>query len=133
MTVPNNSNFYLPGTIQIPSTLVITGITQALPMVITFTVPVATASNSYIPGQLIRLTVPQSYGMYQANGLTGKIVAVTISTISLNIDSRGFDAFVMPSGNAEQPATFAPSGSQNLAYDNSTDLLPFQSLNDIGN
>ena len=125
-------NQYLPGVIQIPSTLLITNMTRSSPMVVTFTVP-ATGENSYLIGQVVRLFVPRTWGMYQANGLTGKILQVGSSTMSLNIDSSVFDAFVNGSSSNETPASLSPAGSRNLEYNNSTDLVPFQSLNNIGN
>ena len=82
----------------------------------------------------VRLTVPQSYKMYQANGLVGTIIAINGSNLTLNLDSSGFDAFVIPSGvTVEQPASIAPFGSRNVEFSNATRKLPFQSLNNIGN
>ena len=134
MTYPNDANQYLPGVIQIPSTLLITGISNSFPMVMTTTYDPLTASNTYISGMVVKLLVPNSYGMYQANGLFGKILSVTGSTFTLAIDSTNFDSFVVPSGNAEQPASIAPSGSNNTQFDNTTVYnLPFKSLNNIGN
>ena len=130
--IPNNSNTYLPGTITIPSALEITAITQSFPMVITTTMNEAQV-NTYIPGQLVRLFIPNSYGMQQANGLTGQITDVTGSDITVNIDSTLFDSFSVPAGNAEQPASLSPSGSRNLEYSNTTNKVAFQSLNNRGN
>lgn len=126
------ANQYLPGVIQIPSTLLITGISQSFPMVVSFTVP-STGSNTYVVGQVVRLFVPKTWGMYQANGLMGKIFAVGSTSMALNIDSTYFDAFVDGSSTSETPASLSPAGSQNLQYDNSTNQVPFQSLNNIGN
>ena len=70
--------------------------------------------------------------MFQANGLQGKIIINTGSTLVVDLDSRQFDAFVIPSGGV-QPASVAPAGSRNLEYNNNTDLVPFQSLNNQGN
>jgi hypothetical protein len=128
-------NQYLPPVIQIPSSLIITAITQASPMVITVAIGnFSTEANTYIVGMLVKLFVPQSYGMYQANGLTGTITAINGSNFTLNINSSQFDAFVIPSGNAETPASISPAGSRNLQYTNGTNLsVPFQSLNNIGN
>lgn len=125
-------NQYLPGVIQIPSALLITDITRALPMVITFTVP-STGSNTYVMGQLVRLTVPVTWGMIQADGLVGRIIQLGVSTMSLNIDSSNFDAFVYNPTSVDAPASLAPAGSQNLEFSNSTSQVPFQSLNNIGN
>src|SRR5579864_4829943 len=104
------ANQYLPGVVQIPSSLLITGMTQAAPMVITFTVP-SSGANTYVLGQVVRLTVPKTWGMYQANARTGKIIQIGASTMSLNIDSTGFDAFVYNPSSSETPASLAPAGS----------------------
>lgn len=131
--IPNNANQYLPGVIAIPSSLTITAITQAAPMVVIVSVNAATEANTYIAGQLVKLTVPKSYGMFQADGLVGKIISTGVNTLTLNIDSSRFDAFVIPTTGSEKPASLAPSGSQNLQFSNVTNLVPFQSLNNIGN
>lgn len=127
-------NIYLPPVIQIPSALEITNITQSLPMVITVMIDNSTTqANTYIVGMAVRLFVPRTYGMYQANNLVGTITAISGSTFTLNLDSTTFDPFAIPSGNVEQPATISPNGSRNLQYNNQTDSVPFQSLNNIGN
>lgn len=135
MTVQNDSNTYLAGTIQIPSSLVIIAITQSYPMVMTYTINGLSESFSYIPGQVVRLFVPYTYGMFQANGLIGQILSVDEdnSQITVDIDSRLFDMFSISPNGTEQPASFAPFGSRNLEYNNSTNQVPFQSLNNIGN
>ncbi len=134
MSYPNNANQYLPGTIQIPSTLLITGISNSAPMIMTTTYDPVTAVNTYIAGMVVKLLVPHSYGMYQANGLFGKILSVSGSTFTLAIDSTNFDSFVVPTGNVEQPASIAPSGSNNTQFDNTTVYnLPFKSLNNRNN
>lgn len=134
MIAPNDANTYLPGVIQIPSALTITAITQAYPMVVTTSTNDLTEANTYIAGQVVRLNIPYSYKMFQADGLQGQILLVSGNDLTLDIDSRQFDPFVVPSSaSASQPATLAPSGSRNLQYNNSTGQVPFQSLNNIGN
>ncbi len=128
------ANQYLPPVIAIPSSLLITNITQSVPMVVSVSIGNAsTEANTYIIGMSIRLFVPKTYGMYQANNLVGTIKRINGSDFTLNLDSSLFDAFVIPSGNAETPASISPFGSRNLEYNNQTDLVPFQSLNNIGN
>ena len=127
-------NQYLPGVITIPSSLVITAITQSSPMVITLDIANTTSEvNTYIVGMAVRLFVPTTYKMYQANNLVGTITAINGLDFTLNLDSSLFDAFVVPSGNTTQPASIAPYGSRNLEYNNFTKNLPFQSLNNLGN
>lgn len=127
-------NKYLPPVIQIPSSLLITAMTQSSPLVITVAIGNSTTEAiTYIPGMNVKMTVPNTYGMFQANNLVATILAINGFDFTLNIDSSQFDAFVIPSGNVETPASIAPFGSRNLEYNNSTDLVPFQSLNNIGN
>jgi hypothetical protein len=134
MTVVNSANTYLPGTIAIPSSMVISGITNSYPMVVTAVLNTTTEANTYIPGMLIKLFVPYAYGMYQANGLQGQILTVSGLDFTVDIDSRLFDVFVTPpSTTMIQPPSLSPAGSRNLQYDNTTNLVAFQSLNDQGN
>lgn len=128
-------NQYLPPVIAIPSSLILTAITRASPMVVTVSVGNATTeANTYIVGMAIRLFVPVTYGMRQANNLVGTITVINGSNFTLNLDSSQFDPFVVPSGNVEQPASISPAGSRNYQYTNgSNQSVPFQSLNNIGN
>lgn len=128
--VPNNANTFLPPTIVIPGSLLISNITQSNPMVITI---IDSPRNSYIIGQLVVLTVPSTYGMFQANNLTGQIIAINGLNFSVNIDSSLFDVFVIPPNFVPQPASLAPGGSRNLQFDNFTNKEPFQNLNNRGN
>jgi len=126
-------NIYLPGVIAIPSSLVITSITRSFPMVVTAVVNSVTESNTYIPGMLIRFTIPNSYGMQQLNGQTSKITFVSGLNFSFNVDSTQFDPFSVPAITAQQPASMAPAGSNGLQFGNDTLQVPFQSLNNQGN
>lgn len=131
MTYPNNANQYLPPVIQTPSALVITAITQSMPAVVTCVLN-TDAANTYIPSQLVKLFIPPNYGMQQMANKTYKIIAVNGLNFSLAVDSTMFDPFVAPSS-GEQPASISPSGSQNLQYNNGTNKLAFQGLNNNGN
>ena len=127
-------NQYLKPNITIPSSLNITAITQSSPMVVTAEIANPTTEvNTYIVGMAVRLMVPKSYGMYQANNLVGTIIALNGLVFTLNIDSSQFDPFVIPSGTGETPASLAPSGSRNLQYNNNTNAVPFQAYDNIGN
>jgi len=129
------ANQYLPGTIMVPSQLLVTTITRAYPMVVTVDVsnPVA-MFNNYIVGMAVRLTVPVAYGMFQADGLVGTIIEISNFDFSLNLDSRSFDAFVDATDAFDtQPASLSPAGSRNYQYNNDSRKVPFQSLNNQGN
>lgn len=128
-----SQNQYLPGVVVIPSSLQITAITLSNPAVITVALDPVTSANTYIPGQLVKMVVPRSYGMEQIAGKTLKITAVNGNNLSVNIDSNQFDPFIIPAITAEQPASIAPSGSRNLQFSNNTNQIGFQNLNNIGN
>jgi len=127
-------NQYLPGVITIPSSLLITAATQAYPMVITTAIGAEEDSaNTYIVGMCVRLFIPRAYGMWQANGRTATILVISGDDFYLDVDSTYFDAFSVPGGSVEKPASLSPNGSRNLQYSNLTNQVPFQSLNNIGN
>lgn len=131
MTVVNDANTYLPPVITTPSALEITDISQSFPMVVT-TAMNSDQANVYILNMVVDLTVPYTWGMWQANRLKGIIVDVTDNIISLAIDSRQFDAFSNP--NDGTVSTLSPSGSNNLIYNNNTaNHAPFRSLTNNGN
>ncbi len=128
----NSSNTYLPGTLVIPGSLLISNMTQSIQMVVTI---VDSLVNSYIVGQLVIFTVPKPYGMIQANNLTGQITNINGLDFTVNIDSTYFDSFTTPSSMSavEKPASLSPAGSRNLEINNFTQRVPFQNLNNIGN
>jgi hypothetical protein len=131
MTIPNNANYYLAPVIQIPSALEITAISQSFPMVIT-TSSNTDQVNTYIAGQNVKLIIPATWGMQQANQKTANIVSVNSNQLSVNIDSTLFDPFANPN-DGSGPASLAPSGSKNLQYSNITNNIAFQSYDNIGN
>jgi hypothetical protein len=130
--VNNNANAYLAPTIQIPSSLEIIAITRAKPSVLTVVVDTVLQANTYREGQQVRLTIPYGYGMQQANGRVVKILGVSGSDITVDMDSTLYDAFSVPAS-GQKPASLAPAGSVNLQFSNTSGNDPFQSLNDIGN
>lgn len=105
-----------------PEFLYITNISQATQMVVSVSIDPA---NYYVVGNLVHLSVPSSFGMTQANQLTGKILAINAVAASgnigaynmtLDIDSSAFTAFAFPAS-ALSPttrlfATLAPAGSR---------------------
>lgn len=129
-------NQYLPGVNTIPNSLIITDISQSMPMVVTCTLANTAPNprvNTYRTGMNVRLYVPRTYGMYQANGLVGTILAINGNVFVLSLDSTLFDTFIIPGTIVESPPSLSPFGSRNLEYDNTTLEVPFQSLNNIGN
>ncbi len=119
---------YLAPSPVVPGMFLITAITNAYPAVITITNSIY---NTYIQGQLVHLNIPPIYGMSQANQLTVEILSVDITgtMFSVNLDTRGFDVFTVPSPFAfpipSEPASLSPGGAKNIY---NTNIVPFHAL-----
>jgi hypothetical protein len=129
---PNENNVYLPPVIQMPSCLEITAISQSNPMMIT-TSTNSDQVNTYLPGQNVKLVIPATWGMWQANQKTVQIVSVVSNDIYVSLNSTNFDPFSNPN-DGSGPASLAPSGSMNLDFNNITsNKIAFRSYNNVGN
>lgn len=118
---------------MLPEYLFITNISQATQAV----VKVSTL-HDYVAGMQIRLDIPSTYGMSQADGLTVLIKSVTDYTLTVDLDTSGFDAFAFPASDASvnqvRFATLAPSGQKayydavnNVQYGYNVQEAPFRS------
>jgi hypothetical protein len=103
----------------------VTAISVASSAVVTLSV-----THGLAVGDMVRLSVPAAFGMIQADGLQGKVTAVSTAnnTVTLDIDSSAFDAFVFPaSASAGSPALLLPFGSKatnvDQALDNESEIL----------
>ncbi len=105
-----------------PEFLYVTNISQATQAVVSLSV---NPSSYYAVGMLVHFSVPPSFGMYQMNQLTGKIVAVNAVAasgaiaaynITVDIDSSAFTAFAFPASTSSPTAalfaTIAPAGAR---------------------
>lgn len=94
-----------------PRYLYITKISQATQAVVT-----VSCAHNYVAGELIYFNVPQSFGMKEISGLTGKIVSVGTYTMTVDIDSSAFTAFAFPASSAVPGttlfATLGPAGQR---------------------
>lgn len=85
--------------IAYPVTATITGATQANPCVLT-------ANTNYVAGQ--KITITGVVGMTQLNGNTYTVTAVTDSTVTINVNSSAFTAYV--SGGTATPYAYQGLG-----------------------
>lgn len=133
----------------VPERLVISGITQANPCVVT-----TSSTENLSTGQVVRLHVPPNYGMTELNQLALSITVLSATTFSLqysqvpvavNVNSTNFVAFTTPSnpqftaeiipiGSGPTPVTntawqannnFCDSLLGDATYNNSTSPIPF--------
>src|SRR6185437_2895516 len=78
----------------------ISDITQAIPAVVT-----TSSDHGLFTGNVVRLNVPQNYGMVELNHQTVSVTVLSSTTFScqysqippgVNVDSRNFTPFVVP-------------------------------------
>lgn len=74
-----------------PAMRIISNITNAYPATVT-----TTFNHNYITGMIVRLMIPQGYGMIQANQMYSNITVVDATTFTINLDTNLFSAFITP-------------------------------------
>lgn len=106
MSVFQPSDFGPPfGANFIPNLQYISNITQAFPAVVTFT-----TDHNFIVGEWISFRIPPPNGMIQLNNQKALIVSITPTTVSINVDTKQFYAFIMVS-DPQVPCVAVPAGS----------------------
>lgn len=88
-TSPNGYAYQFP-TYQ-PAMRLVTDITRAVNASVT-----TSFAHNYETGDIVRLIVPDGWGMFQANGKLGTITVTAPTTFTIDIDSTMFDPFVTP-------------------------------------
>lgn len=105
MSVPN-SNYGPPfGANFIPNLQYISDITQAAPAVVTFD-----ADHNFTVGEWISFRIPPANGMIQLNNQKALIIALTPLTVTIDVDSLQFYAFISVQ-DPQIPCVAVPAGS----------------------
>jgi hypothetical protein len=106
-------SFFLPsdfgppfGADFIPNLQYISNITNASQAIVTFT-----ENHNFTLWEWISFRIPPSNGMIQLNNQKGLIVALTPSTVTIDIDSLQFYPFIFTSENQQIPCVAVPVGS----------------------
>lgn len=103
-----------------PAMRIITAITRTNPAIVT-----TSFENSYVDDQIVRLHIPENYGMGQINNQYGTIKIIDAFTFSIDIDSSLYDPFVVPVG-AEQQAQVVSVGNDGFTQDTAyRNVLPY--------
>jgi hypothetical protein len=105
-------------------------ITQADQALITTTFDGTTPGNhQYMTGLIVRLVIPNGFGMVQANQLSAPITVINDTQFTMPINTTEFDAFVVPSyepGHFGTPAQVVPVGEINEILTEATqNVLPY--------
>jgi len=108
----------------------ILSITQAEEALVTTTFDgVNPGNHQYSTGLIVRLYVPNGFGMVQANQLSGPIKVVNDTQFTITIDTTNFDAFVIPDrqpGNFATPAQVVPIGEvSSMLIQATNNVLPY--------
>lgn len=114
MTAVSNGGLWYSGT-YIPFTCDISSIAQGATTTITTAI-----NHGFIVGNSVQFVIPPQYGMRQLDKMVGYVLSFTSNTITVNIDSTLFDAFVIPipafSIIVFDPAQVLPVGDANTGY-----------------
>lgn len=74
--------------------------------------PVALVTTSfahgYYNGMIVRLLVPEFYGMQEANGQSGSITVVSTTEFTMTLDTSSFDLFVIPVARKYPDSKYGP-------------------------
>lgn len=110
----------------LPAMRIITNITQDIEAVIT-----TSFDNSYISGEIVRISVPffkgyYPWGMQQILDQQGEIEVLNSTQFKISIDTRYYDPFITPPGYPRQRPFVVPIGENNaiLAAATTNVLLP---------
>lgn len=103
-----------------PAMRIISAFTNANPAVIT-----TSFDHDYITGTIVRLKIPDGYGILQANNLEGTITVTGNTTFTIDIDSTGFDVFAVPATfpDSYQHPQVVPTGEINSILTAATDNI----------
>jgi hypothetical protein len=89
-----------------PSYSIISAIALGVNTVITFTLP-----HEFTIGEVISLRVSRQYGTVELNNRQFTVQAITTDTVTLNVDSRNYNAFIASPTDPETLAMAVPSSS----------------------
>lgn len=104
---PINPQYYLPSVFDI----------SAITLGNTTTVTTS-VNHNYVIGQLVKLLIPESYGSFQLNGMSGYVTAIPASNqVTTTINSTFSNSFQI--GNTTTPAQIIAIGDINSGPINS--------------
>lgn len=84
-----------------PAMRIITNITQDYIAEVT-----TSFSHNYSTGLIVRLIVPVTFGMTQANNFKGEITVTSDVTFTIPLNTINFDAFITPAGTTSEQDKF---------------------------
>lgn len=99
---------------------IVSGITNAFPAAVT-----TTFNHQYQTGMIVRLLVPDGYGMVQANQLYAPIIVTGNTTFTIDIDTTNFDVFSAPSSPSQYSQVIPMAEITSLLTNATVNALPY--------
>jgi len=96
-----------------PARRIISAITNANPAAIQ-----TSFDHDYFTGDIVRLIIPEGFGMWQADKLVGTVTVTGGDTFTINIDTTSFDSFSDPDNG--RVAQIIPVGEVHSSLDGAT-------------
>jgi hypothetical protein len=108
----------------------ILSITNTDPIIVTTTFDgITPGDNSYKSGLIVRLYIPQYFGMPEVNHAQGTITVLSSSQFTMPIDGTRLEPFSIPSdqpGSLYTPAQVVPIGEVTQQFDQAVrNVLPY--------
>ena len=91
--MPDYKCFAYPDPVFGPAMRLIASITNTYPALVT-----TTFDHDYVDGTIARFDIPAACGMQQLNQQTSPILVTGLNTFTIDIDTRQFEPFSVPSG-----------------------------------
>ncbi len=70
-----------------------------------------TEDHDYTDGEIISFRVSPPYGMFEMNNKQARVLSHTADTVTVEIDSLNFNAFIYPVSGLNTPPVAVPAGS----------------------
>lgn len=106
----------------LPSNFKITAITTGISTTVTTTSSTsAPSTNNFVVGQLVRFTIPPTYGIQEINGKTGYVISKPASNqVVVDINSTKFSQFISSPTYGPTPPQIAAVGDISSGPTNAT-------------
>lgn len=91
-----------------PGNRFISAVTKSFPAVMTFT-----EDHNFTSGEILSFRVPKDFGMFELNNKQAKVLSITSDSVTLDIETNNFTAFVYAGADNEvtEPAMAIASSS----------------------
>lgn len=104
----------IPSPTYLPASRIIAAITNDSPAAV-----VTSAGHEFITGEIVRIYIPERYGMNELNHRVGTITVTGDTTFTIDVDTTALTAFSIPA-TAFQCAYIVPIGEVNSLLSGAT-------------